>query len=330
MKQLTGLIFFVLLSLIASAQVDTVETIVTLPESKRPASISEADYEQIKTLEDTLGVLSFLIINDSLAENRFASCRAFIPKLVEALKHKNSFDYSFDRLQHISILNSPDSTFRIFTWQLYVDTDEYHYYGAIQMNTPDLQLFPLSDRSHEIEGIEFEVLDMKKWYGAVYYNIKDFDTPQGKKYLLFGFDGHSFFNKRKLIDVLHFDQNNPLFGAPVFVQGTDSKEHPRHKMRVLLEYYAAASVKLNYDEIHQVIMFDNLQEMGTAENLKMIPDGTYQGYQYSPEQGAWVHIEKLFHEILDEAPRPSPIFNDETTTEKGVKPKKRKDLFGNK
>ncbi len=289
-----------------------------------PPSISATDFEKIHTLEDTLGVLGYAIVNDSVPETRFASCRKYIPTLVEALKCKNSFDYKFERLNTISIQYAPDSTFRIFTWQLYVDVDEYKYYGAIQMNTPDLQLFPLVDRSAEIEIPEFEVVDNKNWYGSLYYNIRQFDTQEGRKYLLFGFDGFSFFNKRKVLDVLQFKEGQPSFGAPVFVRSEESTDHPMEKLRVVHEYYAGASVKLNYDEVHEVVMFDHLEEMGTDKGYQRIPDGTYEGYRLDPEQGVWVHVEKLFHyKLIDgEAPREEPLFDDNKQR------KDKRDLFG--
>ena len=287
-----------------------------------PASIPPEDFAKIHTIEDTLGVLGYAIVNDSLAENRFASCRKFIPTLVNALKFENSFDYKFERLNTISIQYAPDNSFRIFTWQLYVDVDEYKYYGAIQMNTPELKLFPLVDRSEDIMIPEFEVTDNKNWYGSLYYNIRAFDTAEGTKYLLLGYDGYQFFTKRKVLDVLHFQDGKPAFGAPVFVRGEDSKSHPQEKLRVIYEYYAGATVKMNYDEVHEVVLFDHLEEMNTAKGPQMIPDGTYEAYQL--QEGNWVHVEKMFHFKLKdgEAPREQPVFSDE------VKRKERKDIFG--
>ncbi|MEY3369157.1 MAG: hypothetical protein RI973_2312, partial [Bacteroidota bacterium] len=90
----------------------------------------------LEEYEDSLGYFGFLVINDSASENRFASCKLLIKTLVKALQVENSFHYPFEQLQTVSILYPPDSTFRIFTWQLYVDENDYRYYGAIQMNSP--------------------------------------------------------------------------------------------------------------------------------------------------------------------------------------------------
>ena len=133
-------------------------------------TLDDGQFEEIRKIEDTLLVLGFTVINDSLPEQRFGACREMIPALVRALKVENSFHYPFNRLKSVSIQYPSDSTFRIFTWQLYVDENDYRYYGAIQMNSPDLKLYPLVDRSFQIENVEFEALPPEKWYGAVIYN----------------------------------------------------------------------------------------------------------------------------------------------------------------
>ena len=282
---------------------------------------NQANFDSIKPYEDTLALLSFLIVNDSLEENRFLAVKKFIPTLVKALKHKNSFDYPFERLRSISIQYPSDSTFRVFTWQLYVDENDYRYYGAIQMNTSELKLFPLRDRSHEVQDIHKDILTPEKWYGSVYYNLIDFDTPEGKSYLLFGYDGYSFHVKRKLIDVLSFKDGKPVFGAPVFVSVDPDFPH-LPKNRIVLTFSAAASVKLNYDEHIKMIVFDHLIR-GTSEvpgqGPTNLPDGSYEGYKLN--NGQWEYVNKVFDHVYETAPReePSP-FSDQ---------KKKKDIFGN-
>ena len=119
--------------------------------AQKQGLLSEADHAQLSAYEETLALLSYAIVNDSLPEHRFGACREFILKLKTALKTDNSFQYKFDRIKSASIMYPQDSSFRLITWQLYVDKDEYRYYGAIQLNTADLQLFPLIDRSFELQ-----------------------------------------------------------------------------------------------------------------------------------------------------------------------------------
>jgi len=302
-KLLSFLVAILLLSAAAQAQ-------------EQAGAIAEADLEKLKNLEDTIAVLGYAVVNEPDAKKRFGACRTLIPLLTKALKTKNSFNYTFDRLKTISIQYPKDSTFRIFTWQLYVDTSEYRHFGAIQMNQPELQLYPLIDRSFTVENVEQDVLTPDQWYGAIYYNIVDFDTPEGKQYLLFGLDSYSFFTRRKVIDVLYFKEGKPSFGAPVFVSNVP-KEVPVKK-RMLLEYSAEASVRCNYDEFLEMVIFDHLMTGGSpipGQGMTNMPDGTFEGYRYS--DGVWEYVPKVFDTVVDEPPRDFPILDGRS-----------KDIFG--
>ena len=287
-------------------------------------SLDKNSEETIKTIEDTLGVLGFLMINDSLPEHRFGACKKFIPKLVKALKNKNSFNYPFERLNTISILYPPDSTFRIFTWQLYVDKDTYHQYGAIQMNHSELKLFRLLDRPSNPNRIENQELSTDQWLGAVYYNIFQYDSPQGTQYLLFGFDGNSFFSKKKILDVLSFKNGSPVFGAPIFTKVSE-QQPAETKSRIVLEYSAETTIRLNYDPHLEMIIFDHLIQQPSPfpnEEFTWLPDGSYEGYQL--KDGKWNYVEKVFTHTYEENgfPVPEPIL--------GKDKKKKKNIFGNK
>lgn len=268
--------------------------------------LTEENEAAIHQIEDTLGVLAFAIVNDSFPDNRFAAVRKFIPTLVKALKVENSFNYKFDRLSTISILYPPDSTFRIFTWQLYVDVDEYRYYGAIQMNDSQLKLFPLRDRSFELRGnLEQMELSPERWYGAVYYNIVPLETAQGKHYLLFGYDRYELFRKRKVMDVLKFDEGgNAIFGASVIPHANNQT-----KKRLLLEYSAEASIRLNYDEGLELIIFDHLIPMAGnyGEGQVNVSDGSYEAFEITPEGLSF--ISKVFDQVIERPLMPYPLYN---------------------
>ncbi|MBK8653453.1 MAG: hypothetical protein IPN20_06095 [Haliscomenobacter sp.] len=272
----------------------------------QPVAFPKADQEQLKILEDTLALLSFLIINDSLEENRFGATRLMIPTLVKALKVKNSFDYPFERLKAVSIQYPPDSTFRVFTWQLYVAEDDYRYYGAIQMNTPELKLYPLIDRSFQVEEPEQAVLNPENWYGALYYGIQKLEHPQGPYYLMMGYDAFSFFKRRKLMEVLHFKEGKPVFGAAVI---PDSSASAPMKKRLVLEYSAETTIRLNYDEALGVIVFDHLIPIAGrhGEGETLVPDGSYEAFRIG--KGKLEYIPMLEFQPQLEAPRPSPVLD---------------------
>lgn len=286
--------------------------------SAQSGKLSEEARKQIREIEDTLGILSYLIVNDSLEENRFAATREMIPTLVRALKVPNSFQYPFERLNSVSIRYPQDSSFRVFTWQLFVNGEEYRYYGAIQMNAPELKLFPLVDRSHLVQDPAQAVLTPENWYGALYYGIRSLQTKEGPAYLLFGYDAFSFFNRRKIIDVLRFVNGKPVFGHPVF-PATVNKLEP--SSRFVLEYTAEASVKLNYDEAMQLIVFDHLIPVQgrNGQGELMAPDGSYEAFKIKKD--GLEYIPMLETTILNEAPRPAPVLDQKGKDILG-KPKK--------
>ncbi len=280
--------------------------------------ISREDELSLIKYEDSLGMLAYMIVNDSLEYNRFAAVRAFIPKFVKALKYKNSFQYPFKQLQtYISILYPPDSTFRIITWQVHGDGD-FQNYGAIQMNEEELKLFPLLDRSETYQDVEDRVLTPKEWFGAIYYRLMPLKTRKKTRYLLFGFDNYNPMIKRKLLDVLSFEDGKPVFGAPVF-----EYEDGSVKYRMLMTYYAGASTTLNYDVERKKIIYDHLIKHTdkSGQNLQ-VSDGSYEGFEI--KKGKLIHIDKVFHLKVDEPPRPYPVLNGESGPDILGRPKGKK------
>ena len=127
-------------------------------------------------------------------------------------------------------LYAPDSSFRIFTWQLQRDESYYRQEGAIQMKTKDgsLKLFPLFDVSDYTSIPTDSVRTGKNWIGAIYYKIvlKEF---KGKKYYtLFGYDDNDFSSTRKWLEVLTFDATGePVFGGNYFTYKDDELKPPQ-------------------------------------------------------------------------------------------------------
>ena len=179
--------------------------------------ITAADRKELQKKEDSLQKLSANMVFSERPADRFRSDSIFTRTFVRALKVKNAFYYPFDSL-NVSKLYSPDSTFRIFTWQLKKDEYVYLQKGAIQMNTPDgsLKLFPLFDYSMFTSKPLDSVRTRNNWIGAIYYRIIPKEHNGKKYYTLLGFDDFSISSNRKWMEVLHFNERGePVFGGPV-------------------------------------------------------------------------------------------------------------------
>ncbi|RYY59690.1 MAG: hypothetical protein EOO05_12465 [Chitinophagaceae bacterium] len=265
------------------------------------AQISKADLRILKGKEDTLANYSRFLIMDSMTAGRMISDSIFTRSLVRALQVKNSFYYPFDSVMGVSKLYAPDSTFRIFTWNLQFDDYYPRQKGAIQFRTADgsLKLKPLQDVSEFTEQPEDSLRDRMHWIGAVYYNIIKTEFNGKKYYTLFGFDPNGVRSSKKWIDVMTFDdKQEPMFGGPLFSYAQDSvKRKPAH--RISLEYKKDARVLLNYVPDLNMILVDHLvSENDEPENAwTMIPDGDNEAYKW--ENGKWLHVDKAFDFQID-------------------------------
>ncbi len=263
--------------------------------------------------EKTLTALASDIQLDTIEKNRVAAVVAFIPELVDALKLKGSYNYPFDSLRgYISIINAPDNSFRIFTWQLSRDNGSYRYYGAIQKNNPEkLELFPLLDYTDSLlvkENTKLTdlVLNNNEWIGALYYNIVEKKVKKQTYYFLFGFDGNDLWSNKKLIEVLWFEKGKPMFGAPLIqAPGKDGYLH-----RFVMQFRKDATVSLNYNEEEKMIIIDHLiapEERLADLQFTFLPDGSYSGYKW--KKGKWQYVAKIKTASLGDgnAPTPKPV-----------------------
>ncbi|TCZ69032.1 hypothetical protein [Flaviaesturariibacter aridisoli] len=263
--------------------------------------ITPGDLKRLRAQEDTLKDLARHIYTDTLASGRLRSDSQFVRTLVRSLQARNSFYYPFDEVLGVSKLYAPDSTFRIFTWQVTIPTVQARKRGAIQLRTPDgsLKLIPLHDVTEFTEFAEDSVRTRANWIGAVYYNLIK-TTWNGKPYYtLFGIDDRGFSTKRKWIEVLTFDEGGqPRFGGDYFDFSQDTVPRKQHD-RFQLAYKREANVTANWDEDQKLILFDHLVSESSQPDLPytMVPDGDSEGFKW--EKGRWVHIDKVFHYKVD-------------------------------
>jgi hypothetical protein len=268
--------------------------------------VAPADLKKLRTKEDTLKEYAMYMITDSLTEDRMISDSIFVRTLVRALQVKNSFYYPFDSVLGISKLYAPDSTFRIFTWNLQFDDYYQRQKGAIQMRTKDgsLKLIPLVDSSEFAKNPETFVGDSKHWIGAIYYNMIKTQHNGKNFYTLFGFDHFGVSSNKKWIEVLHFNQRNePIFGGPFFSFEEDSIP-VKPKFRISLEYKKNARVLADYIPDLKMILIDHLISEDDQPELAstFVPDGDNEGFKW--QNGKWVHVDKVFNFKLEDGQAP--------------------------
>lgn len=286
-------------------------------------SILASDVELLKKKQDSLSDIGINMVESTEAGDRFRADSLFTRLLVRSLKTPNSFYFSFDSIQTISKIYAPDSSFRIFTWQVSKDENTHRRHGAIQMrtNNGNLKLYPLVDRSFIIENQQDTITNNEWWIGSIYYKIikKEF---QGKPfYTLLGYDENSIRSTKKRVEVLQFNESGtPVFGGNYFNFQKDSIPR-KNQARFWIEYKKNANARILFDEELDMIIFDNLisESNEPLKKFTLIPDGDYQGFKWI--NGQWQHINKVFTFKLEDgqAPVEKPILSNQLNpTKKGV------------
>ena len=256
--------------------------------------------------EDSMKKYSFDIVNAREAGDRFRADSIFTRMLVRALKEPYSFSYPFDSLRTISRLYAPDSSFRIFTWQVVKDENTFHRHGAIQINTKDgsLKLYPILDKTTLLENTNHITTTNGDWIGAIYYRIVETSFNGRKYYTLFGYDENNFRSTKKRIEVLRFDeQGRPVFGGPFFSFEKDETPKPV-QTRFSIEYKKDGNASIRYDDEMKMIIYDHLISENNQPDKKytFVPDGDYEGFKW--ENGKWVHVDKVFTFKLQDGQAP--------------------------
>ena len=278
--------------------------IVNMSQSRKDTS----DYFKAAKKEDAAGLKRRF-------DRRKQACYQFIPKLMAALKVDNSFYYPFDSLAEVSRIYPPDSSFRILTWQMHYPKGRFRYYGIIQMKSAKMKVYPLKDLRDTLPFHTQQVLGADNWYGQLYYKIVEKTVNKKTYYTLFGFEAADFISRRKLIDILTFDEaGKPKFGAPLFQFKYDST-HVKMidtMSRFFLEYKWNASPTLNYNYDKDMIVFDHLSPPNphaAGAYFTYVQDGTYEGFRWQGNHWQWQ--EQAFHFSIDEndnPPIPAPLF----------------------
>lgn len=244
--------------------------------------------------------------NAFVPEMRIEYCEKFIKQLVRTLKTPDSYHYPFKNLDTvINIISSEDGKFRIFNWAVAVSTVSIRYYGAIQMESEQLKLYPLIDYTQEMgNGLEDSILSGSKWMGAIYYNIIPHEVAGETVYTLIGKNASRLNSNIKILDPMRLTDKGPVFGMSIF-------NKPGKKVnRFVLEYRKDVNVSMKWDKEYNAITFDRLISQMNDPKRKntLVPTGQYDGFKWENDQ--WNFIEDVIPVQVfkdGEAPTPKPI-----------------------
>ncbi|MEA3451958.1 MAG: hypothetical protein U9Q83_08675, partial [Bacteroidota bacterium] len=226
--------------------------------------------------------------NDSLT---FYLSSSLDSLLISIFSDESSYNYDFSDLKkHCSILKSDDGLMQIISWNIYISTGEYFYFGYIQYKpnkSDEFYFYELKDVSASIENPKFSNLNTNKWYGCIYYDIIEQKEKKKTIYTLLAWDGNNRLTNKKIVEVISFRNNKPNFGYNFDINGK------KHK-RLIFEYNKRVSMTLRWDEKMKVIVWDHLapKELRYREMYQFYgPDFTYDALKF--EKRKWVFIDNI-------------------------------------
>ena len=238
--------------------------------------------------QDSNGVqlqkLALLIQSDTLLSNRLNADSIFTRALVQTLKTPFSFQFKFDSLKAIKHITSPDGRFKFFSWQIDLGDGTYRQRGAMQLPTINgqLKLLPFFDNSDFVQNNTLGVNGRKQWIGAIYYDIIPIQYNNESIYTLLGYDENTTSISKKIIEVLRFENEEPVLGGDFFKYSPDPT-YPIGKVdRFIYSYKKGSNAIIKYDAIKNTII---LSELASTENdLKktetLVPSGNFKYFSW--------------------------------------------------
>lgn len=212
-------------------------------------------------------------------------------ELISFFSQKKSFSADLSLLKkYCSVLKSDDNLFQIITWNIYLSSGEYKYFGYIQYSpakSDDFFFYNLIDESENISNPEYAKLNYKKWFGCLYYQLVSEKIGKKTIYTLLAWDGNDFLSNKKIVEVIEFQNNKPNFGYD-FVLGDQKFQ------RLIFEYNKNAQMVLRWDEKNKLIVWDHLapkESKYTGVYQFYGPDFTYDGLKFKNK--TWTFVENI-------------------------------------
>lgn len=228
--------------------------------------------------------LASRIQEDTIAKNRLHADSIFTKSLVQTLKSPYSFKFKFDSLTAIKHITSPDGKFKFFSWQVDLGDGTYRQRGAMQLPSEDgeLKLLPFFDNSDFVQNNSIGVYDRKKWIGAIYYDIIPISYNGETIYTLLGFDENNTSVSKKIIEVLHFENNEPILGGDFFIYPADPTYPIGIVDRFIYYFKKGSNAVVKYDKLQKRII---ISELASTENdLKkqetLVPTGNFKYFAW--------------------------------------------------
>lgn len=215
-------------------------------------------------------------------------------KLLLTLQNPLTFNYNFDSLTAIKRISAPDGLFNLFTWQVEIADGQFMQNGIMQIKITEdsVKLISFKDESVKMENPDNENCSIHNWLGAIYYDIHATDFNGTKYYTLLGYDEYSNTMTQKIIEVLHFENNEPILGGDYFIYPPDETYPSGPVQRFIYTYKKGSNAYVKFEKNYNAIILSELSSIDN--NLKnkstLVPSGDEVYFVW--KNGKWVMPKK--------------------------------------
>ena len=193
--------------------------------------------------------------------------------------------HNYLNLRYLGQIASSDSLVKIITWNLVLTNEpgRYYCYFIKRSSRGNANKIYFLTHAYDDNPIRIDtVYTESDWYGALYYDIKPYNSEKRQSWVLLGINYSNPLMTRKVIDVLSFtSEGKLLFGRKWFDSG--KSVNYRH----VLEYSSKAVISLKFRSGNSIV-FDHLVPLAPDRNDDRIyygPDYSYDAYLY--KNGIW-------------------------------------------
>ncbi len=244
-----------------------------------------AQSDKLSNYRDSLIWYGDIMHNASVLKNRNIAEKELSTLIERVLNEDRDFKESFSGIPGFRFLYSPDSTFRIASWQL-VDSLEHGNFNAV-FQIKGEQPIALQDVSENVGNPGNGKYRRGRWIGVVYSDIISYGPVTDSSYILIG---------SGIIDKLHWkhiaESMKIVEGKPVFGNNGFSKKQKSFD-REILEFSAGSGVSMHYFPNKKLIVFDDLQLVVDPISGRhgYVPSGFYNAYRMT--ENGWIYEEDV-------------------------------------
>ena len=239
-----------------------------------------------KAQQDSLVIKAFdtkIALNNSRSISEQDSLDKALTELVKEIMRKRIFiRTNLDTLKSEMAIQQDKSPYLgLISWSTkfigeITDSTRYHAHFVYRRRGQN-KLYNLVATGNKVPSSQ-EVLDLKEWYGAIYYKLIPFRYHGKRRFLALGWKETNK-GQCKIIEPLSLEPDKLTLGSPKALLDVIPKS------REILSYPLRTRLNIKYDYFEKLIYFDDM-DAGENSFYLMSPTFRFNGYRLQ-KKGEW-------------------------------------------